>query len=488
MVTEGTYPQAFGGVSVWCDQLVRGMPQHEFGVTALTVTGEERPVWTLPTNVTVNSVPLWPSSGTATERWRPAPRGVLRRRIADAYRELLRALLLEPSDSRGTAALRELSELAQRGRVAAVLRSDDAVNWLLQAWQRAPDDIRRGITASAYDALTATEMLTHWLRPLLCSAPVGDVTHAVSNGLAASVALSAKWNHGTPMLLTEHGVYLRERYLSFAGHRYHWPVKVTLLGFLRLLCFAAYRTADLITPGNQYNRRWEQRCGASPAVIETVYNGVEPTAFPPAGREPDVPTVTWAGRVDPIKDLETLLRAFALVRKEIPLARLRMFGGTPAGNEGYRDRCVALVDCLGLGEAVTFEGRVQDIRDAYVAGHVVVLSSISEGFPYTLIEAMTSGRATVSTDVGGVAEAVADTGLVVPPRDPPAMADACVRLLGDELLRHRLGSAARRRALEFFTVDKAVDAFDGIYADLARAVVAVRTRRPSQPDRLERSA
>jgi polysaccharide biosynthesis protein PelF len=216
------------------------------------------------------------------------------------------------------------------------------------------------------------------------------------------------------------------------------------------------------------------RLGADPVRIETVYNGVDPADFPPAGREPELPTITWAGRIDPIKDLETLLRAFALVRERLPAARLRVFGGTPAGNEAYRDRCLALAAELGVAGAVSFEGRVAQIRDAYAAGHVVVLSSISEGFPYTLIEAMTSGRATVSTDVGGVAEAVADVGLVVPPRDPDAMAEACLRLLRDDLLRHRMGAAARRRALELFTVDRAVDAFDAMYASLAGLPVDVR--------------
>ena len=83
-----------------------------------------------------------------------------------------------------------------------------------------------------------------------------------------------------------------------------------------------------------------------------------------------------------------------------------MFGSPPQGQEAYLERCKALAAELGLSEAATFEGRVHKIRDAYDAGQVVVLCSISEGFPYTLIEAMTSGRPCVATDVGGVSEAV----------------------------------------------------------------------------------
>ena len=306
------------------------------------------------------------------------------------------------------------------------------------AWAAESDRfVEVGVMPTVHDALTAVDLLEHALRPLFGPVAHTDVTHAVTNGLAVLVGLAAKWTHGTPLVLTEHGVYLRERYLEYRASPYSWPVKALMLGFLRRLCGAGYRAADLVTPGNRYNQRWELRGGADPKRLQTVYNGVDPAHFPPAGAEPDEPTISWAGRVDPIKDLETLIRAFALVRAEMPEARLRMFGGTPRGNEGYREQCEALAASLGLAGSAVFEGRVENIRDAYTAGHVVVLSSISEGFPYTLIEAMTAGRATVSTDVGGVTEAVADTGLVVPPRDPAAMAAACLELLRDD---------ARRRA------------------------------------------
>jgi len=147
----------------------------------------------------------------------------------------------------------------------------------------------------------------------------------------------------------------------------------------------------------------------------------------------------------------------------MPEARLRMFGSPPPGQEAYLERCRALAAELGLGNAVAFEGRVEQIRDAYDAGQVVVLCSISEGFPYTLIEAMTCGRPCVATGVGGVGEAVADTGMIVPPRSPEALAQACLTLLQDAGLRRRLGAAARMRALEYFTVDRAISAFDEIY-------------------------
>ena len=198
-----------------------------------------------------------------------------------------------------------------------------------------------------------------------------------------------------------------------------------------------------------------------------MYNGVDPANFPIADHEPEEPTISWAGRIDPIKDLETLLSSFAIVHQGLPEARLRLFGSPPKGREPYLERCKELVAELGIGAAVSFEGHTDKVREAYNAGSIVVLSSVSEGFPYSLIEAMTCGRTCVATDVGGCTEAVGDTGLVVPPGNPARMAEACLELLRDDELRHRYAAAARARALEYFTIDGAISRFDEIYSFLA---------------------
>src|SRR6202035_975783 len=104
--------------------------------------------------------------------------------------------------------------------------------------------------------------------------------------------------------------------------------------------------------------------GADVSKIRTIYNGVNPAEFPALDAEPDVPTISWAGRIDPIKDLESLLRAFAVIRADLPAAQLRIFGSPPRGGEPYLARCQALAAELGVADAVTFEGRVAQIRDA----------------------------------------------------------------------------------------------------------------------------
>ncbi|MEF2277512.1 GT4 family glycosyltransferase PelF [Deinococcus sp. YIM 134068] len=465
LYTEGTYPQAHGGVSVWVDQLVRGLGDHAFTVGAITGTTFARPALELPANVTVRQVPLWDAP-------LPGPRPDPARTAAtlSAYATLLDALCTLDLPGFG-AALRRLSDLGEHGSLTGVLDGARATRLTLEVWRgharrqsgdRTPGRPRLPLPTVA-DALDVQVWLEHSLRPLATPPPEADVGHAVSNGFAALLALHGRWQRGTPFVLTEHGVYLRERYLEFRHAGHSTGFKALLLRFYRLLCSLAYQEAALILPGSHYNRRWEERLGADPDRIQCVYNGIDPDVFPPAESEPEAPVVSWVGRVDPLKDLETLIRAFALVRRRTPGARLRLFGGTPAGNEGYERHCRQVTAELDLGGHVTFEGRVPDITEAYRAGQVVALTSVSEGFPYTVIEAMAMGRPPVATRVGGVPEAVGEAGLIVRPRDAMGVASALNRLLADAPLRARLGQAARARVMELFTLDGCLEAYRRAY-------------------------
>jgi glycosyltransferase involved in cell wall biosynthesis len=482
MVTEGTYPHQFGGVSVWCDQIIRGMPAYDFTLVALVATGSEQVVWDLPDSVSsMITIPLWGSPPTG-------PRSGRRGRLSSRLLSQLIDSLLDSSaegQSRFGDVLRQLFEYAQHGNLSASLASGKAVKLLIEAWRdRWPGAEKSAPTVQ--DAVSAMQLLEHSLRPLSHPPVRADVVHVATNGLGVLPALTAKWRYGSPMIISEHGIYLREQYLHGPRLPYRWPVKALYLGFLRQLCALAFHEADTITPCNVYNRRWEERLGADPSRIHTVYNGVDPANFPAFEGEPEEPAISWAGRIDPIKDLETLLRAFSLVHEDMPEARLRLFGSPPKGRESYLERCRALAAELGITEAVAWEGHRDKVREAYGAGRIVVLSSLSEGFPYSLIEAMTCGRTCVATDVGGVTEAVGDTGLVVPPGSPARLAEACLTLLQDDELRHRLADAARARALEFFTIDGAIGKFDEIYSFLASGHPLPTA--PPEPDANDESA
>lgn len=456
LISEGTYPFHPGGVSLWCDQLVRGMPEHAFTAVALTVDGSERPTWPAPDNLAeVVSVPLW---GRPARRKRGRPKG-----FAAAHEAFLRSFVPHTTGSADAllVALRGLFDLSRSADLERALVSNDAVGRLIDVAAES------GGRLSLHDAATATDLLAHMLRPLFHPPIRADVCHLAMNGLSALVAMASKWTYGTPVLMSEHGVYLRERYLGMVAEPLPQPVKVLLLGFHRALAGAAYRCCDMLTPHSSYNRRWQLRNGADEKRMRTMYNGIDPEDFPVAQGEPDVPTIVFVGRIDPLKDLHTLIRAFGLVRRELPEARLRVFGPVTEVNRAYHATCLALVEELGLAGSATFEGRVPNQVDAYHAGHVVALTSVSEGFPFSVVEAMSTGRATVCTNVGGVSEAVGDAGFVVPPRDHAAVARACLRLLTDRGLRRELGQLARQRVMENFTLQRWNDSYQARYAELA---------------------
>jgi len=478
LINEGTYPYVLGGVSTWCDQLVRGLPEVTWHL--VTIVGQAPGAAALPLPAGVASltpVSIWAAPGRshpgATRSAAGLLRGMLGESTADAeeFRAALRTLALPDAAGQSRwcrTCQRAPSACGRHGPPGRhPLHGVPVAEILSEVWALALCSGARLPRLSLRDADEAAALLEHAVRPLGAAVPPVDVCHANANGLSALVALAAKWRWGVPFLLTEHGVYLRERYLSAGAHPP--AVKVALLRFHRALARLAYAEADAVTPVSSFNRRWEERHGASPERITVIPNGVEPDRFAPLPSEPDVPTIAWVGRVDPLKDLHTLIRALAAVRVRVPQARLHLAGPVPTGNEGYAQSCHDLAAQLGVSAAVDFAGPVPTSRDAFAAGHVAALSSISEGMPYTVVEAMMCRRATVSTDVGGVAETVGDAGLVVPPRDPEAFAVACVRLLDDEPYRRELADRGRHRALENFTLRRCVDAYRTQYLKLSAA-------------------
>ncbi|MFC4465837.1 DUF3492 domain-containing protein [Streptomyces xiangluensis] len=506
LLTEGGYPYVSGDARLWCDRLVRGLGQHDFDVYALSRSERQQGEGfiELPPQVgRVRTAPLWAEGEDGVAFGRRA-----RRRFAECYGELAAAVCAGDAVAQDAAgavsgdgasgvadrfgnALYGLAELVREegGGLIGALRSESAVRALESAC-RAPGALPAARGARVPDVLTVADRIERTLRPLsldwydeevgLCSV---DLCHATSGGAAALPGLLARHFWGVPLLVTEYGVQLRAHYLG--SREESGPARALLAAFQGRLAAEMYRQAALITPGNTHARRWQERCGADRAKLRTVYPGMEASPFWEVGERAecaDPDTLVWVGRIEPGKDLVSLLHAFAQVRKARPKTRLRIVGAPAEGPVGaaYLSDCKALAARLfpdgveGVrgtgGRPVSFEKiggpDLPSLAKAYAAGAVVVLSSVVEGFPISLVEAMFCGRATVSTDVGAVVEVIGGTGLVVPPRNPRALAEACVALLRDPERRALLGAAARARALELFTVEQNIAAFHGIYLEI----------------------
>lgn len=506
LLTEGGYPYVSGDARLWCDRLVRGLGQHEFDIYALSRSErQETQGWIeLPPQVNrVRTAPLWTVDDDVAFGAGYGRRA--RRRFAECFGELASAVCDagtaagaggDPATSEALAdrfgsALYGLAELARdQGGLVGALRSEVAVR-ALEGACRAPGALRTARTARVPDLLVVAGHLERALRPLSLDwygddgLGAVDLCHATSGGPAALPGLLAQHFSGVPLLVTEYGVQLRAHYLATGDEALSAPARALLTSFHGRLAAEVYRQAQIITPGNTHARRWQERCGAERAKLRTVYPGMEASRFAEVGEREDPgdpETLLWVGRIEPAKDLISLLHAFAEVRKDEPKVLLRIVGAPAEGEEAaaYLAHCRALAAQLFPDEAdgahavgdnpVSFEEigapETPELADAYAAGSVVVLSSVVEGFPISLVEAMFCGRATVSTDVGAVVEVIGGTGLVVPPRNPRALAEACVALLRDAGRRERLGAAARARALELFTVEQNIEAFRGIYLEI----------------------
>ena len=206
-------------------------------------------------------------------------------------------------------------------------------------------------------------------------------------------------------------------------------------------------------------RYLEQIEGFARDSFTIVHYGIAAGADPPA--PPVAPRLVAVGRLIPIKGLDILLRAFARARTGLPELTLEIAGSGPLESELRRS----------APEGVTFLGRVEDVATVYERSAIVVVPSRGEGFGMVALEAAERGRAAIVSDVGGLPEIVVDgeTGVVVPPEDVDALAGALVALASDPGRVRRLGTAARMRAVQEFSLDAATDGVEAVYRDeLAR--------------------
>jgi glycosyltransferase involved in cell wall biosynthesis len=178
-----------------------------------------------------------------------------------------------------------------------------------------------------------------------------------------------------------------------------------------------------------------------------------------------VPLIGAVGRLFPEKGYEELIRAVALLRGRGRELRCAIVGD---GKEWHEDELRSLIEELGVGDEVMLLGRRSDVADVIRSLDVAVLSSRREGSPLAMLEYMAGGAPIVATAVGGVPELIQDGehGLLVPPNNPPALAAAIDRLLGDRVLAARLGAAAKARQRAEYDLDVVIQRLQRLYIEL----------------------
>ncbi|MCX6357792.1 MAG: glycosyltransferase [Candidatus Aureabacteria bacterium] len=240
---------------------------------------------------------------------------------------------------------------------------------------------------------------------------------------------------------------------------------------LRQLENLVNRRADAVVANSEaVQRDTVARERIDPRKISVIYNGVNVPADGSVqgwraltGRDIRGPVACCVANFFPYKGHLELIAAAGLVARDIPGFRLLLVGD---GRE--RAAIERAIGAGRLGDNVILLGNRSDSMEIIRASQCVALASHEEGFPNVLLEAMAAGKPVVATNVGGVPEIVRDgeTGLLVPARDPGALAGALLRVLRDGPLAERMGRAGRARVLEHFSMERMVRAYERLYATL----------------------
>lgn len=290
-----------------------------------------------------------------------------------------------------------------------------------------------------------------------------DILHA-SSSKAGVLGRLAAFVAGVPIrIFSVHGWAFAGR-SGLASWPYRWADRLVRPLTTVTVCVSEHERTLGIRAGT---------CSARRTVV--IRNAVDLDGIPRAGHERARPLVVSVGRLRAPKDFLTLARALAA----LPAGS---FEALIVGDGPDRPALESELRRLGLEDRVRLAGERDDVPDLLASADVFVLSSVSEGLPVSVLEAMAAELPVVASRVGGVPELVADgeTGFLVPPRDPQALAAALERLVDDGELRRRLGAVGRVRAETRFGLNAFRRAHLELYAaELARRSLPVPRRHPS---------
>lgn len=498
LVLEGSYPYVTGGVSSWIHRLIQGLPHFTFGIIFFGARRKDysKLRYTLPDNVRylqclyLHDATFVPQSeGTSLF----SDRGVMR----EIYR--MHGASNRPDQTEGISkVLQSLSAPNSLSHLRDMFHNEASFSLLIAKYQQ------RSSNASFLDYFWTWRFMHMPLVQILqMRRGPARMVHPICTGYAGYYGALRRMTEGLPLLLTEHGIYTRERNIEIAQanwiHEEKHPehlvrtepgtFKHLWINFFNSLGSWTYGLADRIVTLFDGNRQAQIGLGADPAKIEIIPNGIELERFwnvrPERPPDPDAFTVGFIGRIVPIKDIRTLLRAARIVVSEAPRARFLLIGPLDE-DQDYAREMQGLCSQLGLSNNVSFLGR-QNVADFYPRIDISVLTSVSEGQPLTILEGMAAGVPQVVTDIGGCRELVegrapedrtlGSCGRVTNLHDAAGTADAILSMVrnGDRFLQMvRIGKV---RVRTYYQEKKLFDRYRRLYEHLLE-----KRPLPTSPD------
>lgn len=458
LVLEGSYPYVSGGVASWAHMLIEQMSDHQFELVTITPgpLTEKDYKYKLPANVTgVTNLAL-------NQKYdRPAPKQALSKEQETLIQEWMRFQEVETP---------VFPIFEQAVGTSEHFFSSRLFFELVKKSYREEQQ-----TGSFIDYLWMwRSMYSPVLELLQAEMPKVDLVHSASTGYAGLVATAMRQRQDIPFLLTEHGIYSREREEELlqatwipVEYRSYW------IRFFHHLSREAYRGAhDVITLFDR-NSELQEELGARPEKLRIIPNGIDATGLGALERtEPgDVLRIGAIVRVVPIKDIKTMIHAAKILQEmRIPFELTIM--GPLEEDEEYAEECATLIQQFGLEKEVFLVGKV-DIRAYLPRFDVCLLTSISEGQPLAVLEGMAAGVPWIVTDVGACSELIngrADdpygpAGFVVPPVNPRRIADRCAWMYNQRDEAKKLGDNGRQRALSYYQTNRFISEYRALYEE-----------------------
>lgn len=500
LILEGTYPYTPGGVAAWVNGLVRDLSSLRFGIVYLGPGGDvaRKMHYTLHNNVESyveifvhRSIDEQERTGASPAPWlsKLGWRGARRQRAFAILRRFYHAMA---SGDRATtySLLDEVVDILS-GQGPHGLSMSDLMG-SVPMWDLLTELYETLAPTASFLDFFWTARYTHLpvLQCLRSTIPEAAVYHAVSTGYAGVLGAVAARRAGAPFILTEHGIYTKERKIEIQGADWirqpletraraerslgvfkDWWIAV----FEQMASLAYHQAAEIITI-YKGNRTMQELAGAPAERCVVIPNGVDLASFdglrtqtPPA-RTKQTPFVALVGRVVPVKDVKTFLRTARLILENLGEAVIQVIGPTDEDEAYYRD-CLLQLHMLGLETEVQFTG-IQPMTEVLKELDCLVLTSISEGQPLVILEAMAAGVPVVATDVGACREliegatnqdrALGASGIVCPVANPEALATAVQTCVRDLPARSRMIAAGLERVRRFYQRRD----IHGIYLDL----------------------
>jgi len=443
-------------------QYITEMPEHEFVLWVIGAKSEDKDkfVYTLPPNVKeVYQVFL-------DDALKVKESGIFSHRFSKKEKEALEKLVL--SNHPDWDLLFKMYQI-KKVNPMSYLKSQSFLSVLT-------DVCKREFPYIAFS--DAFHSVRSRLLPLLylmgTKVPKADCYHSISTGYGGLLASMGAYVNKKPLLLTEHGIYTREREEEIIRAKWvaqsfkkHW------IDFFYMLSDLIYQRAFRVTSLFTNAMKTQIDMGCDKEKCRVIENGIsyEKLCNIPLKKEDGIVDIGAVVRLAPIKDIKTMIYAFFELTSRLDNVRLHIMGGVD--DQEYADECHDLVAQLNLEDKIIFTGRV-NIVEYFEKLDFTILTSISEGQPLSVLESFAAKRPCVTTDVGCCRELLGgkpgDTfgpaGYCVPPMQREKLADAMEPLCESRELRLKMGEAGQKRAYEYFRYNIMLTKYRDLYKEV----------------------